>query len=120
MRCHKVHNEGGTVGPDLSGIGARKDRRYLLESIVDPNKQIAEGFETLVLELNDGVIVTGVVKGEDGKQVKLMTPEGNLLAVPKADINTRRRGPSAMPADLVKRLTKSELRDLVEFLASLK
>jgi quinoprotein glucose dehydrogenase len=51
MRCHKVHNEGGTVGPDLSGIGARKDRRYLLESIVDPNKQIAEGFETLILEL---------------------------------------------------------------------
>jgi quinoprotein glucose dehydrogenase len=72
------------------------------------------------LELNDGVIVTGVVKGEDGKQVKLMTPEGNLLAIPKANINARRRGPSAMPADLVKRLTKSELRDLVEFLASLK
>src|SRR5262249_35208682 len=47
LRCHKLHGEGGEVGPDLSDIGKRQNREYLLESIVDPNKQIAKGFETV-------------------------------------------------------------------------
>jgi quinoprotein glucose dehydrogenase len=41
LRCHKINGNGGEVGPDLTGIGKRQDRRYLLESIVVPNRQIA-------------------------------------------------------------------------------
>ena len=43
LRCHKVNGVGGEVGPDLTGIGKKQQRAYLLESIVDPNKQIAKG-----------------------------------------------------------------------------
>jgi quinoprotein glucose dehydrogenase len=120
LRCHKINEHGGEVGPDLSAIGRQKDRRYLLESIVDPNKQIAEGFETAIVLLRDGKAITGVSKGDDGKELKLITPEGQLLTIRKSDIEEQRRGPSAMPADLIKHLTKPELRDLVEYLASLK
>ena len=49
-----------------------------------------------------------------------MTAEGKPVAVPKDTIEERKRGPSAMPADLVKKLSRTELRDLIEFLASLK
>jgi quinoprotein glucose dehydrogenase len=49
-----------------------------------------------------------------------MTAEGKLLTVRKDQIDERRRGKSAMPDDVVKFLTKSEIRDLVEFLASQK
>jgi quinoprotein glucose dehydrogenase len=120
LRCHKVKGEGGDVGPDLTGIGGRQKRDYLLESIVDPNKQIAQGFETVVLTLTNGKVVSGIVKGEDAKEVKLMTAEGQLLTVSKAKIDERARGKSAMPEDAVKHLSKRELRDLVEFLAGLK
>jgi quinoprotein glucose dehydrogenase len=120
LRCHKVKGEGGDVGPDLAGIGSKQKRDYLLESIVDPNKQIAQGYETTVLTLTNGKVVSGIVKGEDAKEVKLMTAEGQLLTVAKAKIDERARGKSAMPDDTVKHLTKRELRDLVEFLASLK
>ena len=49
-----------------------------------------------------------------------MTAEGKSLSVPKDTIEERKRGPSAMPADVAAKLSKTELRDLIEFLASLK
>jgi quinoprotein glucose dehydrogenase len=49
-----------------------------------------------------------------------MTPEGKPLVVPKGKIEVRQAGKSAMPEDLVKHLSRSQMRDLVEFLASLK
>jgi quinoprotein glucose dehydrogenase len=120
LRCHKIRGEGGEVGPDLAGIGSRQTREYLLESIVDPNRQIAKGYETVVLTLANGQVKTGILRSEDAKAVRLVTPEGALVTVPKDEIDQRARGPSAMPEDLVRQLTRRELRDLVEFLADLK
>ena len=120
VRCHKVRGEGGEVGPDLTGIGTKQPRTYLLESIVVPNQAIAQGFESVVLAKTDGTVVTGVLKSEDDKTVKVMTAEAKLIEVPKADIEERKRGPSAMPDDLSKKLSRSERRDLVEFLSNLK
>jgi quinoprotein glucose dehydrogenase len=120
VRCHKVKGDGGEVGPELTGIGTRHPRSYLLESIVAPNQAIAQGFESVILAKTDGTIVTGVLKSEDDKTVKLMTAEAKLIEVPKADIEDRKRGNSAMPEDLPKKLSRSDVRDLVEFLSSLK
>jgi len=108
------------VGPDLSRIALQRGREYLLELIVDPNRQIAQGYETVVLGLLDGKTVSGIIKPEDTKQVKLMTPEGKLVTVAKNRIEARERGQSAMPEDLLQHLSRRELRDLVEFLAGLK
>ena len=124
VRCHKVRgpdgeSAGGEVGPELSGVGAAT-RAELLESIVNPNKQIAQGFESVVIATSDGKVQTGIFKGEDPKEVRLMTAEGKLIAVPKDLIEDRKRGPSAMPADVSAKLNKRELRDLIEFLASQK
>jgi quinoprotein glucose dehydrogenase len=120
VRCHKVNGVGGEVGPDLTGIGKRQPRDYLLESVVDPNRQIAKGYETVVLVLTSGQLKSGILKAEDARQVQLMTPEGTLLTVPKADIEERARGKSAMPEDVARTLSRVELRDLVEFLSSLR
>jgi quinoprotein glucose dehydrogenase len=120
IRCHKVKGEGGEVGPELFGLAAKQNREYLLESIVDPNKQIAQGYETVVLTLTNGKAVSGILKAETPKEVKLMTAEGQLITIAKDKIEDRSRGKSPMPEDTVKHLTKRELRDLVEFLAGLK
>jgi quinoprotein glucose dehydrogenase len=120
VRCHKLKGEGGDVGPDLAGIGGKQNREYLLESIVDPNKQIAKGFETVVLNLTNGKVEIGIIKEENAKQVVLVTAEGKRVTVPKEQIEERSRGKSAMPEDVIKKLSKRELRDLVEFLANLK
>ncbi len=122
QRCHQIGGQGGAVGPPLDGLAAdpAKDRRYLLESIVLPNARIAKGYETVILLLQDERTISGVIKNEDEQTIRLVTPENQEIVVRKADIESRRSGPSAMPADLHTKLTRRQLRDVVEFLASLK
>ena len=144
-RCHKTGDSGGEVGPNLTSIAAKlaaqfavpsadgksavgnhdekldsRIREYLLESIVLPSKTIAKGFETVIVVTDDGRQFSGVFQSEDEVQLRLVTPEGKPIVVPKRTIEERRTGPSAMPADLVKHMTKRQLRDLVEYLASLR
>ena len=120
LRCHKIGTETVVVGPDLSGIAVRKDRRYIVESILLPNAQIAPGFESIILKLKGNVTVGGVLKKETDSQVILIDPNEGEQEIDKEDIVSRTKGLSAMPEGFDKMLTKRELRDLVEFLGSLK
>jgi quinoprotein glucose dehydrogenase len=120
VKCHKVRGQGGEVGPELTGIGSKKDRRYLLEALVLPDKQIAEGFDTKVLALKDGTVLAGIVKKSDQKSITLIDAEARLINVPRERIEEESSGQSAMPQDLVGKLTRQELRDLVEYLSGLK
>ncbi|MCS6865078.1 MAG: PQQ-dependent sugar dehydrogenase [Gemmataceae bacterium] len=122
QRCHQLDGQGGQVGPPLNGIAAdpQKDRRYLLESIVLPSAKIARGYDTVILLLADESTVSGIIQSEDAQRIKLITPENKEVVVAVSDVVRRRTGPSAMPEDLHKKLSRRELRDLVEFLASLK
>ncbi|AWM41317.1 HEAT repeat protein [Gemmata obscuriglobus] len=122
QRCHRLDGQGGDVGPALNGLAAdpEKTRRYLLEAVVAPNAKIAKGYDTVILLLADDTTVSGVVKSEDKKEMKLVTAENKERTIAVEDIQRRRTGPSAMPDDLHKKLSRRELRDLVEFLTSLK
>ena len=119
-RCHQVAGVGGDVGPQLSGIAATKDRRYLLESIVAPSAAIAKGFETAVVLTADGVVVSGIVREETESELTLITPEGTLITVATDDIDDRSIGLSGMPADFPNYLSRREIRDLVAYLSSLR
>jgi quinoprotein glucose dehydrogenase len=120
VRCHKVEGRGGEVGPDLTKVAAQQGRQYLLESILHPDQAIAKGYEPVVVLTTDGRQLSGTLREEDGTRLILMTAEGNLVTVPLSEIDERARGKSAMPEDLAKKLSKFELRDLVEYLAGLK
>ena len=125
LRCHKVGNEGGIVGPDLSKVGASLSRVELLQSIVDPNARIAPGFETVVLTMKSGDTHAGTVKGETVDAVELDELDGDSgttrrVRLAKAEIARLDRGPSAMPEGLAQQLGRFELRDLVEYLAGLR
>ncbi|HEX8296808.1 MAG TPA: HEAT repeat domain-containing protein [Chthoniobacteraceae bacterium] len=122
LRCHKVNGTGGDAGPDLTGIAAKKDRRYLIESIVHPGAQIAEGFQSLLVTLNNGDMQIGIVKSETPADLTLQTPvpDAPLVTVKKADIKSRENAPSGMPAGFGEVLTRRELRDILEYVAKLK
>jgi quinoprotein glucose dehydrogenase len=120
VRCHKITGEGGEVGPDLSTVGARQNREYILESIVYPNKKIAPGFESLLVTTKKGMAYAGVVKSENDKEIVLNSPEDGIVTVQKSDITAREHGLSAMIEGLATLLTKQDLRNLVEFLATRK
>lgn len=120
VRCHKAGGEGGEVGPDLTKLGAVKTREYILESIVYPNKHIAAGFENVLVTMKDGAIYAGLLKNETADEIEVNSPEDGILKLKKADIKERQRGLSGMPEELRQVLTKQDLRNLVEFLSSLK
>jgi quinoprotein glucose dehydrogenase len=120
LRCHKVGKDGGEVGPELTHISKDKNREYLLEAMVDPNKTIAKGFELSIILMVDGTVHQGVVKKDEADTVTLITPEAKLMVLKKADIEERKTGKSAMPEDTIKHLTLRELRDVIEYLATLK
>ncbi len=120
VRCHKINGEGGEVGPDLSHVGGQKDRQYFLESILIPNKQIAPGFESVLVTLNNGALYAGVLKSENANELVINSPEDGLVTVKKSDLKTREKGLSPMPEGMGQTLSKQDLRDLVEFLSILK
>ena len=124
LRCHKCEIGDSVVGPELTRIGATKDRADLLESVVLPNKKIAEGFETLVLTLTNGDIVAGTVASQDATGVKLKVADAQgkvqVQTVPLAQIKERQAAPSPMAPGMGEMLTRAELRDLIEYLATLK
>lgn len=120
VRCHKSQGTGGDVGPELTKLGGEKPREYLLEAIVLPNKTIAKNFESVLVITDGGLQYSGIVKSEDDQQLQLMTAEGKLVTIAKDEIDERAPTKSAMPEDLTKHLTKQELRDLVEYLSTLK
>ncbi len=120
-RCHKLDGQGGDVGPALNGIAAMKDRMYLLESIVNPNAKIAMGFQSVIIDTLDGKQVSGIVKTQTAKEITLITAENKLITIPADDVDGKPKpDKSAMPEDLYKKISKRELRDVVEFLATLK
>ena len=147
MRCHSLEQtHGSEVGPDLTSVASRLNRRQLLEAVALPNATIAEGFENVMIELKSGDEVAGrVIKDEEtvlvleldaAEMARLATstnphsivdvtaetmPDARTqVAFEKADIVDRWRDLSSMPSDLVGFLSLSELRDLVEYLADQK
>jgi putative heme-binding domain-containing protein len=122
MRCHKIHNEGGDAGPDLSKVVERnpnETREYLLESLIVPSAKIAQGYANVSLTLTSGKIAAGLIKSEDAKSVTLLTPTGKILAIAKSDIEERTSPVSAMP-EMGRVLSPREIRDLIEYLMTLK
>lgn len=116
-RCHKLDGLGGDVGPDLTGIGSRQVREKLLESIVAPNAQIAVGYETVLLTLDDGDYIAGVVREETDDVIRLSTAESGVVALERKRVVEREPGMSAMPDGLAEFMTMRDLRDLIEALA---
>jgi len=117
VRCHRIDGTGGKVGPDLSSVGLTRDRKYLMDAIVDPNKDIAKGFAQVKVQTDEGDLHVGIVHSETDNLLVLRDAEGELIEIDQETVLGRKTGQSSMPDDLIKALTKKEVRDLVEYLA---
>ena len=119
MRCHSWKGEGGDVGPDLAKISQPQNRVYILESIVDPNAKIAPGYDSVLLTLNNGDVLLGILNAEDPNELTVTNVvDGKRQKIKTADIKERTHAPSPMPPGLADVMGKHDLRDVVEFLAT--
>jgi putative heme-binding domain-containing protein len=119
-QCHRVGNEGGLAGPDLTAVGARFDQRALLESIVEPSKVIADVYRNVTIVTKSGAIYDGRVLSEDASRVTLATNPADPDSqerIPVGQIVSRRTSDvSAMPEGLLNTLSREEIFDLLEWL----
>lgn len=120
-RCHQVHGRGGRIGPDLSRIALGSDRRRLLESIVQPSKEIAPQYVPWTIAKRDGAVAVGLFLGETlvGEHM-YADSKGQVFRLRVEEIDERRpQTVSIMPDDVMRTLTELELGELLAFLATL-
>ncbi|MBL9184396.1 MAG: HEAT repeat domain-containing protein [Verrucomicrobiaceae bacterium] len=120
IACHTIEaKEGSQVGPNLKTIGSTKDRKYILESLLNPLATVAPGYGLITLTLKDGKTLSAILDKEDAKQIRLKLPDGKLQTVPLNQIASRTPPVSVMPP-MLGILTKTEIRNVVAYLSSLK
>jgi putative membrane-bound dehydrogenase-like protein len=119
VRCHAVNGSGGEVGPSLDNIANILTREQILESLIEPSARLAPGYGSVTITLTDGQKVQGVLLEERKNDLLLRTAEAEPMEVPLGRIAKRENSMSAMPA-MGRMISRRELRDLMEYLGSLK
>ena len=119
--CHVVNGEGKAVGPDLSEIGSKLSREAMLTSILDPSAGISHNYETTIVLLDSGQVITGVMVSETADRVVIRTAEAIDRTVSRDEIEELKKGDvSIMPADLHHATGQQGLIDIVEYLMTLR
>jgi putative heme-binding domain-containing protein len=120
--CHRYNDEGGGLGPDLSGIAGRFSVRDLLESIVLPSKTISDQYEAVIIATEDGRIVTGRIVNLHGEDLTIspdMLAPNRMVHVRRGNVVEMKRSPvSLMPDGLLNTLNRDEVLDLIAYLLS--
>ncbi|MBI5760169.1 MAG: PQQ-dependent sugar dehydrogenase [Planctomycetales bacterium] len=117
--CHKLEGVGGEVGPDLSKTWETHTVAKLIESMLEPSKEIKEGFATWTVVTKDGKVYNGLKIAEVNKQFVLRDATGKDLRIPVDEIDEKAESKtSLMPEGVVSQLSLQEFIDLVSFLKS--
>jgi putative membrane-bound dehydrogenase-like protein len=117
FKCHTIDGRGGHVGPDLSRAVGTMNRIQLIQSILEPSREIAPQYVSWTFALHDGKVVTGMIVHENEGHTIVGNSEGKTIDLKTADIAERvPQRVSVMPDKLTDRMTLQELRDLIAFL----
>ena len=121
VACHTTANGQVPKGPHLVDIGKRYKKHELIESILNPNAKIAQGFDTYAFITVEGKVITGFITSESATDVNLRQTNGLPLVLKNDNIEVRKKSEgSMMPKGLVDNLTPELLADLIAYLESLK
>ena len=116
--CHRIAGQGGTIGPQLDGIGNRSAER-LLEDILDPSRNVDKAFRQSILGLSDGRVLYGIIRREEGQSLVLADMSGAETIIPAKDVTSRNESlASLMPDAFAQILPPERLSDLVAYLLS--
>ena len=119
LKCHRFGDVGTQIGPDLSGVGKRFDQKALLESIVEPSKQIDPKYLNTTYLMNDGSIISGRTVGVSSTQlvIEVDSITGRTETIQRAEIEASSPAKvSPMPEGLIDVLTAEEVADLIGLL----
>jgi len=119
VRCHAVGGAGGQVGPELDNIGNVLSREQLLEALINPSARLAPGYGTVTVTFKNGQEAMGVLMEETDHELILRTNDAEPMEIAKERIKNVVNSMSSMPP-MGNTMSKREIRDVIEYLASLK
>ncbi len=118
LGCHALGNEGGRIGPSLSGIGARRGAGHLKAKIADPASDVPDPFRLVQLTTKAGKSVRGIRLNEDTYSIQIRDFNGNPQSFWKAEVAAMTSEKKTNMPSYRNKLSETELNDLVAFLAS--
>ncbi|WAJ71826.1 PVC-type heme-binding CxxCH protein [Catenovulum adriaticum] len=117
--CHKIGQEGGDIGPDLTAIAKKFGTEYLLDSIINPSAAMSFGFETVKIKKTDNTSIEGFLVS-DSASVVLKTIAGQMHSIAQTDIVSKTTSDqSIMPSAKLLGLSEQDLMDIIAYLQSL-
>jgi len=128
--CHMVEGKGGRLGPDLTTLGGARTADYMVDSVRNPSRSLAQGlaeatkefpqeYETVTVVTADGKEITGVTLNEDSFTVQLMDRSERLYSFEKDKLRSFKKSRvSLMPAYDTSLLSDKDLQDIVAYLLS--
>ena len=120
IACHTTLNGQTPKGPHLADISKRYKTSEIIESILNPNAVVAQGFDTYSFTLNDKSVHLGFVTLESADTINIRNAVGVLSQLSSKQIKKREKIPgSSMPPGLVAGLTPEQLADLLAYLKSI-
>lgn len=116
-QCHMIRGQGGTLGPDLSSIGAQVTLKHLVESLTQ-EQPIPIGYRPVKVTARSGEVVEGVAKNEDEFSIQILDMQDRLHLYDKVELReVAHMKKSLMPHDLDKELSAGGFQDLVAMLS---
>lgn len=117
-KCHRLHDAGHTVGPDLASL-TNKTPEYLLMEILDPNRNLDSRYIEYFAITKSGQTVTGVLSSETSTSITLRAAEGKEHVFLRQELDEfQSRGKSLMPEGIEKELSPQELADVIAYLTN--
>jgi putative heme-binding domain-containing protein len=117
--CHKLGNEGSTIGPDLTTIGKKFDNPALLDAIINPSAAIVFGYEPWLVNTKDGQSIYGFLLSENKQAIVIRDIAGQKHIIDLEKITSKKKQEkSLMPDPVSNGLNEKDLADVVGFLKS--
>ena len=114
--CHKLYDEGGSIGPDITGAN-RGNLDYLLNNLIEPSADIQEDYKMVIITSRDGRTYSGNVIAENDRQLTMRVIGQDQLIINKSDIQSQETAAvSMMPEGLLQNFSDQEILDLISYL----
>jgi cytochrome c oxidase cbb3-type subunit 3 len=116
-KCHMVEGKGGRLGPDLTAVANSRSLESIIESVRNPSKQIASGYETVTVVTADGHESKGFVMNEDRFSLQMMDTSERILLLEKDKLRSLKKSEvSLMPPYDKSLLSDKDLEDMIGYL----
>ena len=115
-QCHRLADVGNDVGPPLRQLG-EKSPQQLLETILDPNREIDPKYTSYTLLDADDRVLTGIIQDESAGQIVLKSAGGEVHTLARQEISQlKNSGVSLMPVGLEGSISVDQMRQLIHYL----